>query len=200
MSSHCAQATSVHEQVYCQTHLPFHLPCLVARESTDGRSSWYNEEWAPPSKHEARNSYSGWSKRGTRGNPTEYEGRFHQWDEGRPRDSARGHETDVEVEVEVLEGRDKSQDCDGTRDVVEVPQASSDSAHADATNADMIRTKLWEPQRLLNHRKGSLSATKKKNSEANTRAYDFNQKTMQALDTLAEEYEAFEVTMMKVCV
>ena len=127
--------------------------------------------------------------------PTEYEGRSHQWDEERPCDSARDHETDVEVEVQVLEGRDKSQGCDGTRDVVEVPQASkaSDSAHADATNADMVRTKLWEPQRLLNNRKGSHSATCEKIAEDNTRVYDLNQKTMQALDTLAEKYEAFEV-------
>ena len=38
----------------------------------------------------------------------------------------------------------------------------------------------------------------KKNAEATTRAYDLNQQTLQALDTLAEEYEAFEVTMKKV--
>ena len=42
------------------------------------------------------------------------------------------------------------------------------------------------------------SATHKKNAEANTRAHDFNQKTMQALDTFAEEYEIFEETMKKV--
>ena len=112
-----------------------------------------------------------------------------------PCDSARDHETDVEVEVEVLEGRDKSQGCDGARDVVEVPQASkgSNSAHADATHADMVRTKLWERQRLLKNRKESHSATRGKIAEANTRVYDLNQKTMQALDTLAEKYEAFEV-------
>ena len=33
---------------------------------------------------------------------------------------------------------------------------------------------------------------------ANTRASDLNHKTMQALDTLAEEYEIFEETMKKV--
>ena len=38
----------------------------------------------------------------------------------------------------------------------------------------------------------------KKNAEANTKAYDVNQKTMQALDTLAEECEIFEETMKKV--
>ena len=40
--------------------------------------------------------------------------------------------------------------------------------------------------------------TRKMPTEANTRAYDLNQKTMQALDTLAEEYELFEETMRKV--
>ena len=47
-------------------------------------------------------------------------------------------------------------------------------------------------------RKGSLSANYKMNADANTRDYDVNQKTMQALDTLAEECGAFEVTMKKV--
>ena len=54
------------------------------------------------------------------------------------------------------------------------------------TDVGTTEKKLWELQRLLNHRKGSLSSTYKKNAEANTRAYDLNQKTMQALDTLAE--------------
>ena len=69
---------------------------------------------------------------------------------------------------------------------------------ADATDVETIRSMLWELQRLLNNRKGSVSATYKKNAEANTRAHDLNQKTMQALGTLAEEYEVFEETMKKV--
>ena len=64
---------------------------------------------------------------------------------------------------------------------------------------DFVATekKLWELHRLLNNRKGSLSSTYKKNTEANTKVYDLNQKTMQALDALAEEYEIFEETMKK---
>ena len=81
--------------------------------------------------------------------------------------------------------------------VTQAPKAS-DSALADATDVDTVRSKLWAPQRLLNNRKGGLSATYKKNTETNTSAYDLNQKTMQALDTLAEEYEIFEETMRKV--
>ena len=37
-----------------------------------------------------------------------------------------------------------------------------------------------------------------KNAEANTNAYGLNQKTMQALDVMAKEYEIFEETMKKV--
>ena len=55
-----------------------------------------------------------------------------------------------------------------------------------------------ELQRLFNNRKGSPSATYKKNAKANTKACDLNQNTMQALDTLAEEYEIFEETVKKV--
>ena len=43
--------------------------------------------------------------------------------------------------------------------------------------------------------KGRQGATYKKNAEANTRAYDLNQNTMQALDTLSDEHEIFEQTM-----
>ena len=46
--------------------------------------------------------------------------------------------------------------------------------------------------------KGSLSATYQKNAEANDGAYDMNQNTIQALDSLAEEYGVSEVTMKKV--
>ena len=51
----------------------------------------------------------------------------------------------------------------------------------------------WFPLRQPPQRKGSLSA--RPTSEPVT---SLNQETMQALDTLAEEWEAFEVTMKKV--
>ena len=69
---------------------------------------------------------------------------------------------------------------------------------AAATEKEAIRSRLGELHRLLNIRKGSLGATYKKNAEANDRAFDLNQKTFQALDALAEEYSAFEVTIAKV--
>ena len=76
-----------------------------------------------------------------------------------------------------------------------VTQASTtcDSPMALATEKAAVRSRLEEL-----HRQGSLSATHKKNAEANNRACDMNQKTIQALYTLAEEYGVFEVTMKKV--
>ena len=74
---------------------------------------------------------------------------------------------------------------------------SWDSAAATATEKEATKSRLGELHRLLNNRKGCLSATCKKNAEANDRPYDMNQKTIQALDTLAEEYSTFEVTMKK---
>ena len=118
-------------KVHCQTHLLHLLPMSRHTREYGRTSSLYNKEWAPPSKHNARNSYSGWSKRGTRGNPAEHEGRFNQWDEGKSRDSAKDNE--AEVEVEVVVDHDKSHNYDGTGDVegvAQVPKAS-DSALAD---------------------------------------------------------------------
>ena len=98
-----------------------------------------------------------------------------------------------------LTRRDKSQGYNGTEDVDGVAQAPkvSGPVPADATDPETVQSKLWELQRLINNRHGSLRATYKKNTEANTMVYDLNQKTMQALDTLGEEYEIFEETMKK---
>ena len=52
--------------------------------------------------------------------------------------------------------------------------------------------------RLLNSRKGSLNATYRKNTDANDKAYDLNQKSFQALYALAKEYVDFEATMANV--
>ena len=41
-------------------------------------------------------------------------------------------------------------------------------------------------------KKGSLSQTYKKNTEANAKVYDLNEKRMQALETLAAVYAIFE--------
>ena len=67
-----------------------------------------------------------------------------------------------------------------------------------ATEKDAITRRLEELHRLLNSRKGSLSATYKKNAEAYDKAYDLNQKTIQVLDALAADHIAFEATMANV--
>ena len=51
---------------------------------------------------------------------------------------------------------------------------------------------LWRLQKILSNKKESLSQTYKKNTEANANVCDFNQKTMQALETLAAVYAVFE--------
>ena len=61
-----------------------------------------------------------------------------------------------------------------------------------------MKRRLGELHRLLDSRKGSLNATYRKNAEANDKAYDLNQKSMQALDALAKEYVDFEVTVANV--
>ena len=73
-----------------------------------------------------------------------------------------------------------------------------DTVGATATDKEATRSRLGELHRLLNDRKGSLSATCRKNAEANDRAYDMIPKTTRILDGLAEEYTAFEESLKKV--
>ena len=76
----------------CLTYL-LHIRPMSRYTREYGRtSSWYNKEWAPPSKHYTKNSYSGWNKRCRRGYPSEYEGRLNQWEEGKLSDSAMDNE------------------------------------------------------------------------------------------------------------
>ena len=67
-----------------------------------------------------------------------------------------------------------------------------------ATDKEAVKQRLSELHRLLNSCKGSLNATYRKNAEANDKAYDLNQKSVQALDALAKECVDFEVTMATV--
>ena len=67
-----------------------------------------------------------------------------------------------------------------------------------ATEQEATMRRLGELHRLLNSRKGSLHATYSKNTEANDEACDLNQKSIQALDALAQEYVDFEATMANV--
>ena len=51
---------------------------------------------------------------------------------------------------------------------------------------------LWNLEKILSNKKCRLSWTNKKNNEANAKVHDLNQKTMQALNTVAVVYAAFE--------
>ena len=62
------------------------------------------------------------------------------------------------------------------------------------TFVHVAEEELWALQKVLHCRKGSLSSPYKKNSEANNKVYDLNQRTVAALDRLAEVYETFEDT------
>ena len=54
------------------------------------------------------------------------------------------------------------------------------------TPLQITLVEIWKVQKILNSRKGSLS------QEGNTKVYDLNQKTMQALGILALVYARFE--------
>ena len=153
-------------------------------------SSWHDKGWAP-----STNTYSGWSKRATRGYYS------HEWDEDASRGSpsARGvqKETWADAEVEIVDERYRSQGKAGTTDATDKEAAdATGSATGDAaTEKEAVKRRLGELRRLLNSRKGSLNATYRKNAEANDKAYDLNQKSIQALDARAKKYVDFEVTM-----
>ena len=75
--------------------------------------------------------------------------------------------------------------------------ATGSSTGDAATDKEAAKRRLSELHRLLNSRKGSLNATYRKNAE--DKAYDLNQKSVQALDALAKEYVDFEVTGGRRC-
>ena len=84
-------------------------------------------------------------------------------------------------------GREKGTEEDGgtVRDTKE--NASGQDGVIDFVARDK---RMWELHRPLNNRKESLSATYKKNTEANTKVY--------AVDVLAEYYEILQETMKNV--
>ena len=92
-------------------------------------------------------------------------------------------------------GREKGTEEDGGT----VRDTKENASGQDGVIDFVAREKrMWELHRPLNNREESLSATYKKNTEANTKVYDLNQKTMQAVDVLAEDYEILQDTMKNV--
>ena len=58
----------------------------------------------------------------------------------------------------------------------------------------VTKEEMWALQRVLDSRNGRLSCTSKKNKGANNKVQSLNQRTVAALDRLAEVYETFEDT------
>ena len=144
-------------------------------------------------KNNARNRYSWWSKRRTLGNLVEYEGRFARWVEGKSRESGKDTDVEVDVAVEVIEGREKSQGCDGAGDVVAQVLQRVRICGRDRCWYNTIKVVgiTATPYQLEGKKKRNIQ----EHAEVDTRAYDFNQKIiMHVLDTLAEEYEVFMLT------
>ena len=85
-----------------------------------------------------------------------------------------------------LKKREKGTEEDGV-----AVRDTKENASEQESVKDIVATekRLWELHRLLNNRKESLSSTYKKNTEANTKVYDLNKKTMQAVDVLADHEE-----------
>ena len=108
--------------------------------------------------------------------------------------------TSAAADVEIVDERDKNQGMASANDAVgsKTANTTGNSAGDAATEKDAIKTRLGKLHCLLNSRIGSLSATYKKNAEANDKAYDLNQKTIQALDALAADYIVFEAAMANV--
>ena len=92
------------------------------------------------------------------------------------------------------QGRTATSDATGSK----AANATGNSTGDAATEKEATMRRMGELHRLLNSRKGSLHATYRTNTEANDKAYDLNQKSMQALDALAKEYIDFEAIMANV--
>ena len=149
---------------------------------------------APPTSRDNSSSgnYTGWKRRDTRGTSASgYEGRDATWggakdyenenEDGKDKDVRRGKEREVEKEEETEKEKEKGKGNDKLREKF----------------INVTKDDLWVLGRVLSNKKGSLSATFEKNSEANNKVYDLNENTMWALDRLEATYLSFEGTWAK---
>ena len=99
-----------------------------------------------------------------------------------------------------MDEQDRSQCRAATTEATDrkAADATGSSTGDAATDREAVKRRLSELHGLLNSRNGSLNATYRKNVEANDKAYDLNQTSVQALDVLAKEHVDFEVTMANV--
>ena len=107
---------------------------------------WYHNGWIPfTNKHQStKSSYSGWSKRCTRGNSGEHEGRRSCWDDGEAQDSADN------TEGVAVEGKEKThRSVKGTvEDGVAVRDTKENVSEQESVKDFVAREKrLWELQK-----------------------------------------------------
>ena len=101
------------------------------------------------------------------------------WDDGKAQDSADN------TEGVAMEGKEKTHgSAEGTEEDGVPVWDTQENASGQESVKDFVVTesRLWELHRFFNNRKGSSSSTHKKNSEANNKVYDLNQRTVSALD------------------
>ena len=138
-----AQAITVHGQIVCLTN----TLSRYTREKGPA-SSWYNRGWAPPTKQHTKDSYSGWSKRATRGYQSDFEDRSRPWEDHRASGPAKENEEVSEAvavaEVEAVENRDKNHGRAATDSAAGTAPARTtwDSAAATATEKEATRSRL----------------------------------------------------------
>ena len=104
-----------------------------------------------------------------------------EYEDGKDKDVRRGKEREVEKEEETEKEKEKGKGNDKLREKF----------------INVTKDDLWVLRRVLSNKKGSLSVTFEKNSEANNKVYDLNENTMLALDRLEAAYLSFEGTWAK---
>ena len=129
---------------------------------TRSSKSWYQNRWAPPGPSE------------------EGSGKYAGW-------SRR------EIRGAGSSGYDNSGQShwSGTRES-SITGAKPDHKEKEKETYVVPKVSIWNLQKILSYRKGSLASTYKKNNEANSKVYELNLKTMHSLDNLAGDYSAFE--------
>ena len=192
-----AQAISVRGKVVSSAQHHLHRLSMSHHTRDYGQtSSCSYKGWAP-----SKSTHSGWSKRATRGYQTNYDrdDRRHEWDGHVSRGSNQARWA-AAADIEIVDERDSNPRIAHANNAAgSGPDTATLVFVGDAaTEKDAIPRRLGEHHRRVNNRNKSLNGSCRKNTDANEKAYDLNQKSIQALDALAKEYVDFEATMANV--
>ena len=121
----------------------FLLFFCFTRDNGHPSTSWYNKGWTPSTNKDqsTKSSYTGWSKRCTRENPSEYEGRHNYWDDGKAQDYA--HDTEGVATEGKARGKEKGTavwDRAGTNERVPEQEGETDFV--------VTKERLWDVHSL----------------------------------------------------